>query len=190
MTSINNWYTEYPQDYYAPNKDLSGQRYGFLEVVRPAPLQFRYDRSKREWRVEPAVQWFCRCTRCGNPLPFPVREASLLSGATKSCGCINRENNEKYLEKGRAARWSKTEEEEPEDMLEDDPELEPELSRTDRLNLYALRGFLEDGEAVLVDDMAYLLDCSERDVYDYVFRFNQDGKGFITITVDGLRLNP
>lgn len=62
--------------------DISGQRFGRLTALRPTE---RRDRKG-------TVCWLCRCD-CGNECE--VSEAKLMSGNCKSCGCLNRENQEK-----------------------------------------------------------------------------------------------
>lgn len=61
--------------------DLRGQRFGRLIVAEKA------ERSKCG-----ATKWLCKCD-CGNIVS--VQYSNLKSGATKSCGCLNRENCEK-----------------------------------------------------------------------------------------------
>lgn len=57
-------------------KDLSGQRFGRLVVLRRC--------GKTTWG---AALWECSCD-CGTT-PHKVRAGHLLSGAVKSCGCLN-----------------------------------------------------------------------------------------------------
>ena len=57
--------------------DLTGQRFGYLVVL-----------SEIKERKNKQIQWLCKCD-CGNQLP--VLGASLRSGNTKSCGCLNNE---------------------------------------------------------------------------------------------------
>ncbi len=57
--------------------DVSGQRFGRLTALEPT------DR-----RVNDNVVWRCRCD-CGQEAEVPY--ASLVSGNTKSCGCLQRE---------------------------------------------------------------------------------------------------
>lgn len=58
-------------------KDLTGQRFGRLEV-----LEFAYTKDKKNY-------WKCRC-ECGNICC--VNTANLTNGTTVSCGCKNDEN--------------------------------------------------------------------------------------------------
>lgn len=69
--------------------DLTGKRFGRLTVIE------RADNSGKG-----RVRWKCRCD-CGNN--SVVRSSDLLSGATKSCGCLTKEriieaNNRKVVD--------------------------------------------------------------------------------------------
>lgn len=57
-------------------KDLTGQKFGKLNVLYPTN---KYKNSH--------ILWHCKCD-CGNELD--VIGASLISGNTKSCGCIKK----------------------------------------------------------------------------------------------------
>ena len=59
-------------------KDLTGQRFGKLTVIREANKIIRYNGSKRR-------RWLCRCD-CGNEVL--VIHVYLTNGDTKSCGCL------------------------------------------------------------------------------------------------------
>ena len=59
-------------------KDLQGDKFGKLTAIR-----------KTDQRVGSNVVWECKCD-CGN-ITF-VSSGALQSGATKSCGCLNRKN--------------------------------------------------------------------------------------------------
>lgn len=61
-------------------KDLSGQRFGRLEVIRPTDM-----------RKNRFVVWECQCD-CGN-LVYVVG-AQLSNGRTKSCGCLRKERHD------------------------------------------------------------------------------------------------
>lgn len=61
--------------------DLSGQRFGRLVAVSRVPG------SKSGRRVR--AKWICACD-CGRNVP--VRPNALLSGETRSCGCLAAEN--------------------------------------------------------------------------------------------------
>lgn len=64
-------------------EDLSGQKFGRLTVIGTAePLGIK---SKR-------TAWLCQCD-CGNIKP--IKAEHLKDGTTKSCGCLNTENNVK-----------------------------------------------------------------------------------------------
>ncbi len=58
--------------------DLTGRRFGRLEVVRIAAS------------VSGSTRWLCRCDCGGEKV---VARPSLIVGSTKSCGCLKRENN-------------------------------------------------------------------------------------------------
>lgn len=62
-------------------KDLTNQKFGRLTVIGPAPCT-------RNSRGASVVNWYAKC-ECGNTLT--VRSVSLLSGNTKSCGCLRDE---------------------------------------------------------------------------------------------------
>jgi hypothetical protein len=64
--------------------ELGGQRFGRLEVLRA------YSENGRTG----GTRWLCRCD-CGNEKD--VLAASLVSGKTKSCGCLNREETSQRL---------------------------------------------------------------------------------------------
>ena len=61
-------------------RDLTGMRFGRLTVLRPGE-------SKKRNRTAGAL-WLCRCD-CGKETEAAA--ACLLSGRTRSCGCLNRE---------------------------------------------------------------------------------------------------
>lgn len=63
-------------------KDMTGHRTGRLKVIKDSGK--RYNRE---------VLWICLCD-CGNICE--VRGGHLRSGFTKSCGCLQKENREKY----------------------------------------------------------------------------------------------
>ena len=71
--------------------DLTGQRFGRLVVLEEAP--------KRKIHTS---HWVCRCD-CGN-ITKPIAMCSLKSGATKSCGCLNKE---KLAERSKLPRQKK-----------------------------------------------------------------------------------
>lgn len=60
-------------------KDLTGNRYGRLRVVSHAG------------RIGARHKWVCQCD-CGNSRT--VAGVNLQSGATKSCGCLNKDNQQ------------------------------------------------------------------------------------------------
>lgn len=59
-------------------KDLTGNKYGRLTVLK------RVEDAKNG-----AKRWLCKCD-CGNEKI--VRASNLISGSTKSCGCLQKEN--------------------------------------------------------------------------------------------------
>lgn len=63
--------------------DLTGQRFGRLVALYP---------RKKEYNEYTKVIWHCRCD-CGKEIE--TRADCLLTGATRSCGCISREVGEK-----------------------------------------------------------------------------------------------
>lgn len=63
-------------------KDMTGERYGRLTVVKLACHGSKNTPAK----------WLCKCD-CGNYTE--VRRAHLVNGNIKSCGCYNRENSKK-----------------------------------------------------------------------------------------------
>lgn len=67
-----------------PRVDLTGQRFGRLEVITPAYARWR------RWF------WHCRCD-CGKEKV--VDGATLRSGRAVSCGCYNHEETKKRLTK-------------------------------------------------------------------------------------------
>lgn len=76
----------------AKAKDLLGQRFGRLVVI---------DAGERpEFTVGNCRWWLCQCD-CGREVN--VRSSSLLSGATRSCGCLRLVS----LVKAREKRWKK-----------------------------------------------------------------------------------
>ena len=58
-------------------KNLTGQRFGKLAVIEP---------SKKRYRGN--FVWLCECD-CGNKIK--VQSNNLVSGSTKSCGCLRKE---------------------------------------------------------------------------------------------------
>lgn len=71
-------------DKFGPRfKDLTGQKFGKLTAIK---------------RISPVgtkkVKWLCKCD-CGNMVE--VYSTYLLTGQTRSCGCLKRELEEKHL---------------------------------------------------------------------------------------------
>lgn len=69
-----------------PKMDLVGRRFGWFVVDYEAPSTFYYfcgGKQRRRW-------WHGKCFRCEG---FgTVRQSGLISGKTKSCGCLQRDN--------------------------------------------------------------------------------------------------
>lgn len=63
-------------------KDLSGQKYGRLTVLRQADEDYVYPKSGKH-----ESKWWVICD-CGKSDEFMVRYGHLTSGNTKSCGCL------------------------------------------------------------------------------------------------------
>lgn len=63
--------------------DLSGETFGFLKVIRQAEGQKRGGKKR--------TKWCCICMRCGNYAD--VYTECLVSGFTKSCGCLTRDRD-------------------------------------------------------------------------------------------------
>ena len=73
--------------------NLTGQRFGRLEVVERAPRP-AYHSDSKAW-------WLCKC-RCGEFIT--VNGQSLRNGRTKSCGCLrNDRTREHYHNKAKGA---------------------------------------------------------------------------------------
>lgn len=70
-------------------KDLTGQRFGRLSVLRRAPHNYRCPSGSC------ATLWVCRC-ECGAEVIIDRR--NLTSGRTCSCGCLRRENARRQAE--------------------------------------------------------------------------------------------
>lgn len=66
-------------------RDLTGQRFGRLTALYPGDSQNRFQKGV----------WHCRCD-CGEEID--VFAGSLLTGATRSCGCLNHEQRRKMHE--------------------------------------------------------------------------------------------
>ena len=68
-----------------PYKDLTGQIFGKLTVVRK-------DETDKD-----RIHWLCKC-ECGNPLLKSVSAQNLLTGHTTSCGCIRSQGELKIIQ--------------------------------------------------------------------------------------------
>ena len=71
-------------------KDLTGQSFGSLTVLRRSPA---HGNGKK-----PVTMWVCRC-QCGREIS--VKADSLKSGHTVSCGCLKVKHMESYKHKTR-----------------------------------------------------------------------------------------
>ena len=71
---------------------LPGQIFGRLTVLEEAPAPTEYTAYRGLW-------YRCRC-QCGNTAV--VRRRSLVSGATRSCGCLRRETSRAVAQERRA----------------------------------------------------------------------------------------
>lgn len=69
--------------------DLTGIQFGHLIVTERAPSHVTPNGSIK-------TMWKCRCTNCGNEDAI-VSSEHLLSGDTKSCGCLRSENSKQML---------------------------------------------------------------------------------------------
>ena len=69
-------------------KDLTGQRFGRLVVIKRAG-------SKKTKSGPVYATWWCQCD-CGSPLK-EITSKALTSGATVSCGCYKREQSSERL---------------------------------------------------------------------------------------------
>lgn len=68
-----------------PFKDITGQKFGRLTAIK-----------KMDYKKYGKTVWLCECD-CGELTEVTVND--LLSGNTKSCGCIKAENNRKTIKK-------------------------------------------------------------------------------------------
>lgn len=71
-------------------KDLTGQKFGRLTVLRKATDEEIGDRDRKR-----GVFWCCQCD-CGNTELVIVPSVVLKSGHTQSCGCIQKEKTSKH----------------------------------------------------------------------------------------------
>lgn len=69
---------EHPDSLHGNARNLTGQRFGRLQVTLPTTL--RYGESE--------IMWLCRCT-CGTWTVQPT--SSLTGGGSQSCGCYTRD---------------------------------------------------------------------------------------------------
>ncbi len=84
-----------PRDLVPPNFiDMTGQRFGRLVVIRPAPVSRQGSQRCRVWWV--------KCD-CGSPERM-VNGTTLRQGNSQSCGCLVRERLQKYFIQRRLER--------------------------------------------------------------------------------------
>lgn len=76
----------YKLDKLSIDRDLVGQTFGRLTVVRKADSVVKYGRLNKMWE--------CACA-CGNVVE--VREPDLLNGSVKSCGCLGTSASEAFF---------------------------------------------------------------------------------------------
>lgn len=68
-----------------PLKDLTGQEFGRLTVIKRAPNGIQPNGASY-------TQWWVKC-ECGKTEPFIIRGANLTKkDGTKSCGCLHKES--------------------------------------------------------------------------------------------------
>lgn len=116
--------------------DLTGQKFGRLTVIEQAET------------INHRVRWKCRCD-CGNECI--VNKSSLLSGGTKSCGCLHKEI---VAELGRKNKGNK------------------------KHNNYDMTG--KYGKCFLTDDKKtwFIFDKEDYDkIYNYTWR--KDNRGYV-----------
>lgn len=71
-------------------QDLTGRRFGRLKVIGPSGYKVKKSfKSDGSIGVRRYPMWECECTACGSQIE--VLASSLLSGGTRSCGCLRRE---------------------------------------------------------------------------------------------------
>jgi hypothetical protein len=71
--------------------DLTGYKYGHLTVLK---FVGRYDERNEDGKGNNYIKWLCKCD-CGKETE--VRQGNLLSGSTKSCGCVKSSRGEDII---------------------------------------------------------------------------------------------
>jgi hypothetical protein len=84
-TSCGCWETQSRYGRQNHEKDISGKRFGHLEILRKTNKKY----------ANGNVGWLCKCD-CGNEVV--VRSGNLLRGKTRSCGCNRRSKYEEFVE--------------------------------------------------------------------------------------------
>lgn len=86
-------------------EDLTSKTFGHLTVIERGADYIRPNGKK-------SIRWLCECD-CENHTRLLVRDDSLKSGQTKSCGCLLKENNcqrtktrTSYMSKPNDALWT------------------------------------------------------------------------------------
>lgn len=83
-------------------KDLTGQRFGRLTVIREHPEPYRSPAGK------PTRRWVCRCD-CGREVTVLQNSLTAKGGHAQSCGCLQKEKAsrpKKDLTGRRFGRWT------------------------------------------------------------------------------------
>lgn len=75
------------------NRDITGQKFGNLTVLYRTDINNKKDRHKKP-------TWLCRC-KCGNTVE--IIRSNLVSGNTRSCGCLDDRVNTKPV--SQQQRW-------------------------------------------------------------------------------------
>lgn len=91
----------------AKREDLTGQRFGRLTVIEPAPTRYivHYKQDGTPPKMRGYTMWKCRCD-CG--AERIVYSNNLKAGAVKSCGCLRKElTADRMLEIGKRQRKPK-----------------------------------------------------------------------------------
>jgi hypothetical protein len=83
--------------------DITGQRFGRLTVIERAEDHVceTYKPYMKDPVVTRATRWRCRCD-CGGEIT--TLRCNLVSGATRSCGCLRREHMRELNRKQREAK--------------------------------------------------------------------------------------
>ena len=77
---------------FATVKHAVAQKGGNMDKVKPGDTFGKLTVIKFHDRINYRSYWKCLCNCYGDSMNVIVREADLLSGHTKSCGCLRRKN--------------------------------------------------------------------------------------------------